>query len=79
MSLIKSGREAIRYLGNKTKIVNPSPAIDLIRKQPTIIVKDRITHCDGGSKGLGHPRVFINLDHGKHACGYCGQTFSRSP
>lgn len=78
MSLVKSGREAIRYLGNRKMIQNPNPAIELIKKQATIVVKDRATHCDGGHARLGHPRVYINLDHGKHTCGYCGQTFISS-
>lgn len=78
MSLVKSGREAIRFLGNRKMLQNPNPAIELIKKQPTIVVKDRRTHCDGGNEHLGHPRVYINLDHGKHSCGYCGQTFISS-
>lgn len=75
MSLVKSGRDALRYINGRKVFKNPNPAIDLIRKVPTIISKERIAHCDGGDKHLGHPRVYINLDHGVHACGYCGQTF----
>lgn len=78
MSLVKSGLEALRYIGNRKVMRNPNPAIDLIKKQPTIVVKDRVAHCDGHKiKALGHPRVYINLDHGVHTCGYCGQTFKR--
>lgn len=76
MSLIRTGREAaIRYIGNKKPMINPNPAIDLIKEQPTILSKAKIVHCDGGNTNLGHPRVFINLDHGVKTCGYCGQTF----
>lgn len=78
MSLVRSSREAIRYLGNKKAISNPNPAIELIKKQPTIQVKSNKVFCDGGNKRLGHPRVYINLDHGVHSCGYCGQTFIQS-
>lgn len=78
MSLIKTGREAVRYLGNRKMIQNPNPAIEMIKKQPTIESEKRIVYCYGGNKGLGHPRVFINLDHGVHTCGYCGQTFKQA-
>lgn len=75
MSLVKSAREAIRYYGNRKMIQNPNPAIDLIKKQPTIVSETKRVYCDGGHEKLGHPRVYINLDRGQHACGYCGQTF----
>lgn len=77
MSLAKTGKEALRYLGNRKALLNPNPAIELIKRQPMIVVKDRVVHCDGGHKRLGHPRVYINLDHGVHTCGYCGQTFKQ--
>lgn len=75
MSLVKAGREAIRYLGNRKSIQNPNPALEMIRKQPTIEVKSKRVFCEGGHPRLGHPRVYMNLDHGVHTCGYCGQTY----
>lgn len=78
MSLIvKSTRDAIRYIGNKKMMINPKPAIDLIAKQPTIVSKSRIVHCEGGDANLGHPRVYINLDQGVKSCVYCGQKFTK--
>lgn len=77
MSLVKTGREAIRFIGQRKALQNPNPAIELIAKQPVIVAKDRVVHCDGGNERLGHPRVFINLDHGVHTCGYCGQRFKK--
>lgn len=79
MSLVKTGKEALRFIGNRKMLVNPNPAINLIAKQPTAEVNSRIVHCDGGHANLGHPRVFINLDKGVHTCGYCGQTFKQAP
>ena len=37
----------------------------------------RQVSCDGGgSASTGHPRVFINLDHGRaESCSYCGLRF----
>lgn len=78
MSFAKTGREAIRYIGSRKPMVNPSPAIELIKKNPPIVVKDRVTFCDGGNKQLGHPRVYLNLDAGQNTCGYCGQVFNHN-
>lgn len=77
-SLTKAGREAIRYLGNRKPMVNPNPALGLIKKHPPVVVKDRIAFCDGGPTiRLGHPRVYLNLDNGQHTCNYCGQVFKQ--
>lgn len=76
-SIVKAaGREAVRYLGGRTPLVNPNPAINLIAKHPAITVTERTTYCDGGNVKLGHPRVYINLDKGQNTCGYCGQKFN---
>ncbi len=33
--------------------------------------------CDGGNDALGHPRVFLHLDHhtGEIVCPYCNRMF----
>ncbi|MGD1879076.1 MAG: zinc-finger domain-containing protein [Kiloniellaceae bacterium] len=32
--------------------------------------------CDGGKGGLGHPRVFLNMEgKGQIDCPYCGRRF----
>jgi len=60
--------------GNKLTV--KKHAIDLIAEIPPIPSEDRIIACDGGGGALGHPKVFINLDHpGNHSCGYCGLRF----
>lgn len=34
--------------------------------------------CDGGTDGLGHPRVWYSFDGRESAtCGYCGRQFAR--
>lgn len=76
--LRKVGSETIRYVGKKKPTINPSPAIELIKKHNelnTIKSHDRIVSCDGGHPRLGHPRVYLNLDEGQNECNYCGQKF----
>jgi NADH dehydrogenase (ubiquinone) Fe-S protein 6 len=60
-----------------TKQVNDQWAIDLIAAVPVTKVKTRVVACDGGGlPSTGHPRIFINLDHGKaESCNYCGLRF----
>ncbi|GBC00260.1 hypothetical protein RclHR1_00380028 [Rhizophagus clarus] len=56
----------------------PLPAIDLIAEEPIRYVEGRVAVCDGGKGALGHPQIYINLDHpGAHACGYCGIRFEQ--
>lgn len=33
--------------------------------------------CDGGGGALGHPRVFLKIDHEHHSvtCPYCSRTY----
>jgi uncharacterized Zn-finger protein len=34
--------------------------------------------CDGGGGALGHPRVYLHIDHDKDdrvTCGYCSRTY----
>jgi len=56
----------------------PIPAIDLISREPIIKVQTRVVSCDGGHVGLGHPKVFINLDKPGSVgeCMYCGTRFA---
>ncbi len=58
----------------KEKQVNPNFAINLVHEVPPIEVNGNHVYCDGGGHpGLGHPKVYINLDKpGYHTCGYCG-------
>merc|ERR1712106_143667 len=58
------------------KQTNERWAMDLVSQVPPKIVKERIVACSGGPGGLGHPRIYINLDKpGAHECIYCQQKF----
>jgi uncharacterized Zn-finger protein len=36
--------------------------------------------CDGGGGVLGHPKVYMAIDHtGRVTCSYCGRLFVRKP
>jgi uncharacterized Zn-finger protein len=36
--------------------------------------------CDGGCGALGHPKVYMAIDHtGSVTCSYCGRLFVRHP
>ncbi len=43
----------------------------------TVEVESMEVACDGGNGPLGHPRVFLHLDHhtGEIVCPYCSRTF----
>jgi uncharacterized Zn-finger protein len=41
----------------------------------TFLVDDPIVACDGGDGGLGHPRVFLHIDHGEVVCPYCSRVY----
>ncbi|KAI3643110.1 hypothetical protein MP228_012665 [Amoeboaphelidium protococcarum] len=55
----------------------PPSAMEYIAKQPIIKSKSRVVACDGGHSGLGHQKVYINLDKGVNKCRYCGLRFDR--
>lgn len=43
-----------------------------------IEVNTREVVCDGGGGALGHPRVYLHIDHDegdKVVCGYCSRTY----
>jgi len=35
--------------------------------------------CDGGGGALGHPKVYLKLDHGEVECPYCDRKFVLKP
>ncbi len=46
--------------------------------EPTEIieVETKTVPCDGGEGGLGHPRVFLNMEgQGRIDCPYCSRRF----
>ena len=41
---------------------------------------DRVVACDGGSAGLGHPRVWLRIVHDQQTfCPYCSRVFVLNP
>ena len=40
-----------------------------------IHVNDRTIACDGGDGALGHPRVFLRIEHREVMCPYCSRLF----
>lgn len=47
----------------------------------TISVSQLEIACDGGGGGLGHPRVFLHIDHeaGSIICPYCSRNYVYRP
>lgn len=45
----------------------------------TIEVTTHTVACDGGGGPLGHPRVFLSLEHGMVECPYCDRRFVLKP
>lgn len=60
---------------DKDKLMNTRFAIDLIKADPIVIVKNNHVFSDSGG-ALGHPKVYINLDPPEGGvCGYSGRKF----
>ena len=45
----------------------------------TIHVDGRTIPCDGGNGALGHPRVFLYIDHERVMCPYCSRLYILNP
>lgn len=44
----------------------------------TILVDSSQTSCDGGGGALGHPKVYLHIDHDKNdsiTCPYCSRVY----
>ena len=54
----------------------PTPAIG---DPETLLVRDRIVACDGGDGPLGHPRVWLRIEHEQTFCPYCSRIFRLAP
>mmetsp|Transcript_12864 Transcript_12864/g.51340 ORF Transcript_12864/g.51340 Transcript_12864/m.51340 type:complete len:125 (+) Transcript_12864:64-438(+) len=72
--------------GNKTishekGLYTPQPAIDLVHEIPPKPIQNDSVSCDGGGGALGHPLVYISLEHEGEvkSCDYCGLRFVRVP
>ncbi|HET6184065.1 MAG TPA: zinc-finger domain-containing protein [Acetobacteraceae bacterium] len=40
-----------------------------------IHVDEPVVACDGGDGALGHPRVFLRIEHQSVVCPYCSRLF----
>jgi len=38
----------------------------------------QVLSCDGGKGALGHPKVFLEFNHGRAVCPYCGKVFAEN-
>jgi uncharacterized Zn-finger protein len=38
-----------------------------------------VVACDGGDGPLGHPRVWLRIEHQQHFCPYCSRLFVLKP
>jgi len=41
----------------------------------TIWVDEPVVACDGGEGALGHPRVFLRIEHREVLCPYCSRLY----
>ena len=41
----------------------------------TIHVDERNVACDGGGGALGHPRVYLHIEHQQVMCPYCSRLY----
>ena len=68
----RTGEESKYKLGK-----HRSNALDLIEKQPIVVVEGERAICDGGGGPLGHPLEYISLQRPGvvERCKYCGLRF----
>lgn len=45
----------------------------------TIMVTVRNVACDGGDGPLGHPRVWLHIEHEQTFCPYCSRIYRLEP
>ncbi len=57
----------------------PDGAAALPTPTETIRVDTRTVACDGGDGALGHPRVFLYIDHERVSCPYCSRLYVLNP
>jgi uncharacterized Zn-finger protein len=55
---------------------SPTPQLGTVE---TILVESRVVACDGGEGGLGHPRVWLRIEHQQIYCPYCSRLFVLKP
>jgi uncharacterized Zn-finger protein len=45
----------------------------------TVRVDSRVVACDGDGGPLGHPRVWLRIEHEQTFCPYCSRLFVLNP
>lgn len=45
----------------------------------TLVVDSRTIACDGGDGPLGHPRVWLHIEHEQTFCPYCSRIYRLAP
>jgi uncharacterized Zn-finger protein len=45
----------------------------------TVMVDERVVACDGSDGPLGHPRVWLRIEHTQVFCPYCSRVFALRP
>ena len=40
------------------------------------MVESRVVACDGGGGTLGHPTVYLRIEHDQVTCPYCSRTYA---
>ncbi len=54
---------------------SPAPLVASGLSAETFVVDDRVIACDGGDGGLGHPRVWLRIEHAQTFCPYCSRVY----
>ena len=69
--------------GTQSEHTHKSDAQKNINKMPVILVDGNTARCVGGSMGLGHPQVYLQLNRKKAnepaTCNYCGLRYMKNP
>lgn len=50
-----------------------------VTPEERIMVESRAVPCDGGHGPLGHPRVWLRIEHEQVTCPYCSRTYALKP
>lgn len=46
-----------------------------VTPEEVIMVETRQVRCDGGGGTLGHPSIFMRIEHEQVTCPYCSRTY----
>jgi len=46
-----------------------------VTPEDVILVDSRQVRCDGGGGALGHPAIFMRIEHEQVTCPYCSRSY----